>query len=351
MSAAVQETGAGPPSRVEPLLPLPFPLERRRIARPALCVVVPVFNEEAVLPRTYGELARVLDQTEVEWSLLFVNDGSRDGTAGILEQLYRADRRVGYIMLSRNFGHQSALTAGFDHAEADIVISMDGDLQHPPALIKELVAAWRDGYDIVHTRKLDTEGLSMRRSVPTRAAYRLVSRVAQVRIIPNASDYRLLDRQAHEAVRGLPERIRLYRGLTPWIGFRQCVIPYVAAGRAAGTSQYNFRQLVNLFARALFDFSPLPLHLGLFLGGAAILLSVLYLSFILVWLMLGEEAPPGWASSISVTLLLNSISLAFMGIIGAYVARIYDEVRARPAYMLSRVRPPRERDGGEEHDG
>jgi dolichol-phosphate mannosyltransferase len=307
--------------------------------------VIPVYNEERVLMRTYEELTAVLDSLKVDWSILFVNDGSRDNTVNLLAALNRRDKRVGFILLSRNFGHQAALTAGFDHADADIVISMDGDLQHPPALIRELMGAWREGYDIVHTSKLDTLGLSLKRSLPTRLAYRLIARVAQIRIIPNASDYRLLDRQAHEAVRSLPESARLYRGLTPWIGFRQCVLPYVAAARAAGTSQYSFKQFVNLFSRALFDFSSLPLHLGLFLGGVAIVLSALYFVFILVWLLLGEEAPPGWASSVSVTLLLNSITLSFMGIIGAYVARIYNEVRARPSYMLSRIQTPRKAEG------
>jgi dolichol-phosphate mannosyltransferase len=300
-----------------------------------------------VLLRTYEELAKVLNTLDVDWTLLFVNDGSKDATASVLESLYRMDNRVSYILLSRNFGHQSALTAGFDHADGDLVICMDADLQHPPPLIADLITAWRQGYDIVHTRKLDTEGLSLRRSLPTRIAYAIVLRVAQIKMIPNASDYRLLDRQAHEAIRSLPESARLYRGLTPWIGFRQCVVPFVAAERAAGSSQYSFKQLLNLFARALFDFSNLPLHLGLFLGAVAISLSSLYFIFILVWLLLGEQAPPGWASSISVTLLLNSISLAFMGIIGAYVARIYNEVRARPAYMLSRIQKHQKTDADE----
>ena len=335
------EGGTSAGQVIEPILPLPFPLEPRGGARPSVCVVIPVYNEEHVLPRMHEELAKVLGRLDLDWSILFVNDGSRDGTAAVLEGLRRSDERVGYLLLSRNFGHQAALTAGFDHAQAEVVISMDGDLQHPPRLIADLIAAWRRGYDIVHTRKLETTGLSVRRSLPTQIAYEIVARVAQIKIIPNASDYRLLDRQAHEAVRSLPESVRLYRGLTPWVGFRQCVIPYVAAERAAGTSQYNYKQLVNLFSRALFDFSSLPLHLGLLLGGVAVLFSAVYFIYILIRVVVISDPPPGWASSVSVTLLLNSISLAFMGIIGAYVARIYNEVRARPAYMLSRVQPPR----------
>ncbi len=324
---------------IETLLPLPFPLEPRDNPHPTLCVVVPVFNESYVVARAYEEISTALNAIGwLDWSILFVNDGSRDNTAAILESLFREHERVSYILFSRNFGHQAALTAGFDHADADIIVSMDGDLQHPPELIAQLLEAWRQGYDIVHTRKLETEGLSYIRRTTTWLAYKIISRVSDVRIIPNASDYRLLDRQALESVRSLPENARLYRGLTPWIGFRQCVIPYVAAERAGGTSQYGLKQLLNLFTRSLFDFSSLPLHLGLMLGGIAITLSTLYLIFILAWLLLGEGAPPGWASSISVTLLLNSVSLAFSGIIGVYVARIYNGVRARPAYMLSRIR-------------
>jgi len=324
---------------IETLLPLPFPLEPRDNPHPTLCVVVPVFNESYVVARAYEEISTALNAIGwLDWSILFVNDGSRDNTAAILESLFREHERVSYILFSRNFGHQAALTAGFDHADADIIVSMDGDLQHPPELIAQLLEAWRQGYDIVHTRKLETEGLSYIRRTTTWLAYKIISRVSDVSIIPNASDYRLLDRQALESVRSLPENARLYRGLTPWIGFRQCVIPYVAAERAGGTSQYGLKQLLNLFTRSLFDFSSLPLHLGLMLGGISITLSTLYLIFILAWLLLGEGAPPGWASSISVTLLLNSVSLAFSGIIGVYVARIYNEVRARPAYMLSRIR-------------
>lgn len=325
-------------SAVEPMMPLPYPLEQRTIERPHMCVVLPVFNEELVLLRTYEALVESLDALDVHWKVLFVNDGSRDGTVGVLESLYQRDNRVGYLLLSRNFGHQAALTAGFEHSVADIVVSMDADLQHPPALLSNLLAAWRNGYDVVHTRKLTTVGLDPGRSLVTRWAYKMIGRVSQVDIIPHASDYRLLDRQALEALRTLPEASRLYRGLTPWVGFRQCVVPYVAAERAAGISQYGFKQLFGLFARALFDFSSLPLHAGLLLGGIAVALSTVYLVFIVLWLLLGRERPPGWASTVGVTLFLNSIILAFVGIIGVYVARIYNEVRARPAYVLSRIR-------------
>src|SRR5713226_6772980 len=220
---------------IEPLLPLPFPLQVRDNRRPRVCVVIPVYNEEQVLLRTHEELSKVLNALEVDWSLLFINDGSKDGTAAVLEALFQMDSHVSYILLSRNFGHQAALTAGLDHANAEIVISMDGDLQHPPGLIADLIAAWRAGYDIVHTRKLETKGLSRTRSIPTRIAYAIVGRVSQIKIIPSASDYRLLDRQAHQAIRSLRESGRLYGGLTPWIGYCFCVIDSAATERAGGT--------------------------------------------------------------------------------------------------------------------
>jgi polyisoprenyl-phosphate glycosyltransferase len=326
-------------SRPEPLEPLPYPLEERDTPhRTRLCVVIPAFNEEAVLPQTRRALTAALDVLDVDWSVLFVNDGSRDRSAPVLEQLHREDPRFGYVLLSRNFGHQAALSAGLDHAYGDVVITMDADLQHPPELLRALVDAWRQGFDVVHTRKVSTVGLSRWRRAMTHVAYAFIGRVAGIRIIPQASDYRLIDARALEALRSLPEVARLYRGLTSWVGFRQCVIPYVAAERAGGESHYSLRQLVTLGARSLFDFSDIFLHAALVVGSLGVFLSTLYLIFILGWVVVGRTAPPGWVSSISVTIVLNSILLFFVGIISVYVARIYREVRRRPTYIVSRVR-------------
>jgi dolichol-phosphate mannosyltransferase len=330
----------------EPLEPLPFPLEQRDASnRPRLCVVVPAFDEATVLPRTSRALAAALDALDVDWTVLIVNDGSRDRSVGVLEQLHREDSRFGYVLLSRNFGHQAALSAGLDHVEGDLVITMDADLQHPPEMLRALVDAWRQGFDVVHTRKISTAGLSGWRRAVTPVVYSFVTRVAGIRIIPQASDYRLMDRGALEALRSLPEVARLYRGLTSWVGFRQCVIPYVAAERAGGESHYSIRQLVTLGARSLFDFSDIFLHAALAVGSLGVFLSALYLLFILGWVVVGRTAPPGWVSSISVTIVLNSILLFFVGIIGVYVARIYREVRRRPTYIVSRVRRAVRQDG------
>jgi glycosyltransferase involved in cell wall biosynthesis len=344
-SAATGPATAGQVGRPEPLEPLPFPLEERRTPqRPRLCVVVPAYNEEAVLEPASRALAASLDALHADWSVLFVNDGSRDRSPGVLEQLHRADPRFEYLLLSRNFGHQAALTAGLDHAEGDVIVTMDADLQHPPEMLASLLEAWRQGYDIVHTRKITTIGLSAWRRAVTPIAYSFIQRVAGIRIIPHASDYRLMDAGVLEALRSLPEVARLYRGLTSWVGFRQCVVPYVAAERAGGTPQYSLRQLLTLGARSLFDFSDAFLHAGLFLGSIGVLLSAIYLAFILTWALLGQNMPPGWVSSISVTIIMDTILLFFLGIMGVYLARIYREVRHRPTYIVSFSR--RNRPGG-----
>lgn len=332
-------SAASPVGRPEPLEPLPFPLEERPFSeRPRLCVVIPAFNEEAVLERTSRALATSLDALNVDWSVLIVNDGSRDNSGRVLDHLNRADPRFGYLLLSRNFGHQAALTAGLDHADGDVIVTMDADLQHPPELLRSLLDAWRQGFDVVHTRKVDTVGLSGWRRAVTPVAYSFIHRVAGVRIIPQASDYRLMDARALEALRSLPEVARLYRGLTSWVGFRQCVMPYVAAERAGGQSQYSLRQLLTLGARSLFDFSDIFLHAGLVIGSLGLLLSAVYLAFILAWVVFGRNTPPGWVSSMSVTIVMDSILLFFLGIVGVYVARIYREVRRRPAYLVSLAR-------------
>jgi dolichol-phosphate mannosyltransferase len=297
--------------------------------------VIPVFNEEAVLERMSRELSAALEKLDVDWRVLFVNDGSRDGSARVLEEMHERDRRFGYLLLSRNFGHQAALNAGLDRAEGDLQVTMDADLQHPPSLLPTLLDAWRRGFDVVHTRKLGTRGLPLVRRLLTGLAYSMARRVTGLAIIPQASDYRLMDANVTTAVRSMPEVARLYRGLAPWVGFRQAVLPFVAPERAGGRSQYSFRQLLTLFARSLLDFSDFFLHAGLAVGLVGLGLSGAYLAFILGWLLLGRSVPPGWASSLSVTLVLNSIVLFFLGIVGVYVARIYREVRRRPSYIVS----------------
>jgi dolichol-phosphate mannosyltransferase len=327
----------GPAPAIEQVGALPIPLEPRT-HDPKVVLVVPAHDEEEVIDVAFGEISSVMEALGLEWSILFVNDGSGDATLDVLERLYQQDGRVSYISLSRNFGHQSALAAGLDHAAGDVVITMDADLQHPPALILTLLEAWRRGYDIVHTRKVDTAEMGRVRRLITRAAYRAIGATANVEFIAQASDFRLFDARAQAAIRELPERGRLYRGLARWIGFRQAVVAFHAAPRIAGSPSYGFRQLASLFGRAFFDFSNVPLRAALVLGSAAILLCVGYVAFVLVALVVGKAIPPGFVSLIFAFVFLSSVNLTMIGVLGVYVARIHEEVRARPTYVVARSR-------------
>jgi len=322
---------------IEQLGPLPVPLEPRS-ASPTVVLVVPARDEEEVIPRAFAEITRVMDTLGVRWSIIFVNDGSCDSTLDVLEELYRRDGRVSYISLSRNFGHQSALAAGLDHAVGDVVITMDADLQHPPEVIPTLLEAWQHGYDVVHTRKVETEELGGLRRFFTRLAYGAIGATANVEFIAQASDFRLLDAHVQQAIRELPERGRLYRGLSRWVGFRQAVVPFHAARRVAGSPSYGFRQLASLFGRAFFDFSNVPLRAALVLGTGAILLCMAYLVFVLVAWIVGKSIPPGFVSLIFAFGFLSSVNLTMIGVLGVYIARIHEEVRARPTYLVARNR-------------
>jgi glycosyltransferase involved in cell wall biosynthesis len=322
---------------IEQVGPLPLPLEPRA-HDPSVVLVVPAFDEEEVLPATHAEITRVMETLGVDWSIVFVNDGSRDHTLDVLEDLYRRDERVSYISLSRNFGHQSALAAGLDHADGDVVITLDADLQHPPELIATLLDAWREGYDVVHTRKLETEELGHFKRLVRQVGYRAIGATANVEFIAQASDFRLLDAEAQQAVRELPERSRLYRGLSRWVGLRQAVVPFRASARAAGTPTYTFRQRISVFGRAFFDFSNVPLRAALVLGTVAIILCAAYLAFVLVAYIAGKSIPSGYVTLIFVTGFLSSVNLTMIGVLGIYISRIHEEVRGRPTYLVARKR-------------
>jgi polyisoprenyl-phosphate glycosyltransferase len=322
---------------IEQVGPLPIPLEPRA-TQPTVVLVVPAHNEEDAIGLLFAETSKVMGSLGVEWSIIFVNDGSRDSTLGLLEELYQRDDRVSYISLSRNFGHQSALAAGLDHAFGDVVITMDADLQHPPEVIPTLIHAWQQGYDVVHTRKIETTELGVTRRFFTRLAYGAIHATASVEFIAQASDFRLLDAHAQRAIHELPERGRLYRGLARWVGFRQAVVPFHAARRVAGSPSYGFRQLASLFGRAFFDFSNVPLRAALILGTTAIVLCIAYLIFVLVAFAVGKAIPPGFVSLIFAFGFLSSVNLTMIGVLGVYVARIHEEVRARPTYLVARSR-------------
>ena len=299
---------------------------------PTYSIVIPVHNEQESLRELQRRLLDVLPQLDGDVEVILVDDGSTDLSYPLMLDLHRADARFKSVHLARNFGHQLAITAGLDLACGDAVIVMDGDLQHPPELLPELAARWRDGYDVVYGAMSErSEGWLKRNTA--RVFYRLLGRLASVEI-PPAGDFRLADRRVVEAFRAMPERNRFVRGMFAWLGFRQIAVPYVAPPRFAGSSKYTLRRMLRLATDGLLSFSTTPLRLVLDLGFVVSLLSFLFGIATLVSKFAGVFLVPGWLTIVLVTSFIGGIQLIVVGVVGEYVGRIYDEVKARPLYLV-----------------
>lgn len=303
-----------------------------------LTVVLPCHNEEPNLRPLLDRLLPVLDSLDLRaWELVFIDDGSTDGTAALLDDLAAAHPGVRAIHFSRNFGHQAALSAGLDAATGDAVVLMDADLQDPPEVIPRLVERWREGFDVVYAiRQKRKEGLAMRFAYAT--FYRSLRALADVDTPLDAGDFCLLDRRIVEIIRSLPERNRFLRGLRSWAGFRQTGVVYERDPRHAGDSKYGFSQLLELALSGYVGFSVAPLRLAGILGLAASALGLFLAAYTIVIRLSGVPAPSGWASVFAAVLFVGGVQLLVLGVIGEYLGRVYDEVRDRPLYVVrSRV--------------
>jgi dolichol-phosphate mannosyltransferase len=307
-----------------------------------LCLVTPCYNEEEVIEKFYAEVKPVLQALAgLNHRLVFVDDGSRDRTLERLNALALRDPAVRVYALSRNFGHQIALTAGLDVARGDAVIMMDSDLQHPPGLIPEMVRLWREGNDIVSAVRQTTKKSGPFKRLSSAVFYSLINFLSDTHIVRGAADFCLLSRPAHRALRRLPERHRFLRGMVSWIGFKRAFVFFEAPDRAAGRSKYTLFKMLQLAFTATFSFSATPIRLATQLGVFTVLLSLLYLIFIMACYFLGSNLVPGWASIIFVVTFLGGVQLAFVGILGEYIARIFEEVKRRPLYVFKQ-KPPAE---------
>ncbi len=310
--------------------------------RRRLSVVAPAYNEVEGIAHFVDALFEVLDRMPYESTVLLVDDGATDGTGEVLDRLQAArPDRIGVIHLSRNFGHQAALTAGMDYADGDAVICMDADMQHPPALIPELVACWEQGYDIVQAARRQTAEIGWFKQVTAKVFYALINYLSSTRIEPNASDFRLLSRRVVEVFRkDLRERDRFIRGLVSWVGFRYCCIEFDAPPRFAGRSSYSLAKMFNLARAGMISFSKAPLKIASFLGLIVSSLSLLYgLYAIVMFLFFRRAVIPGWASTILVGTFLGGCQLLFLGLIGEYIATMFDEIKARPVYVIAAMQP------------
>jgi glycosyltransferase involved in cell wall biosynthesis len=299
-----------------------------------LDVVAPVFNEEACLERFHAELSAALRGLPYRWRLILVDDGSTDGTPELCRALAARDPAVQYVRLSRNFGHQAALTAGLDVADADAVVTMDSDLQHPPSAIPAFVEAWERGAELVAGVRGEAE-LPLAKRLLSRAFYRVLNRVSNVPIVPDAPDFRLLDAKVVAAIRSMREQSRFLRGMYSWIGFRQVAVPYRQAGRAAGRSKYDTRQMGRLALAAMLSFSRAPLRLATWVGLGVSLLSFAYGVYAIVQAVVLRATLPGWPSLAVLISFLSGIQLLTLGLFGEYLGQVLDESKRRPLYLVA----------------
>ena len=305
---------------------------------PTYSLVVPIFNEEAVIPVLLKRLDGLLDTLDAPGEVIFVDDGSKDTSAIVIEAKTRVDQRYRLIKLSRNFGHQIAITVGLDHSAGRAVIVMDADLQDPPEIVLEMIAKWKDGYEIVSAERASRQGESRFKRATADLFYRLMGKLGDVSMARNAGDFRLVDRKALDCFLAMPERDRFVRGMFAWIGFRQGTVTFDRPSRAAGESKYPLRKMIGLAANEIISFSDAPLRLSLWAGGAVSALAFIYgLSVIGRWALSDPTLERGWSSTIVIIAALGGANMLMTGVIGLYVGRIYAEAKGRPLYIVERA--------------
>jgi glycosyltransferase involved in cell wall biosynthesis len=316
------------------------PVDARKNARHSLSIVVPVFNEEAVLRDFHRRLAVVLDRLPADAEILYINDGSRDGTKAVLGELHRTDARVAVIDLSRNFGKEVAMSAGLDMARGDAVVVIDADLQDPPERIPDMIGAWRDGHDVVLMRRRSRAQESWLKKMTARVFYRAMGSIGTIDIPANVGDFRLLSRRAVDALRQFPERARFMKGLFAWIGFSSTEIEYDRDGRLAGKTKWNYWRLWNFALEGITSFSVVPLKLASYAGLLTALAAFVYGVKIIVWTLLYSDPVAGYPTLVVLVLFLGGLQLMALGFIGEYLARMFIEVKQRPLYLVQRHLPP-----------
>ena len=300
---------------------------------PVLSVVLPVYDEAETLEALRARLVPVLERHAERFEVLFVDDGSRDGSAALLDRFHAEDPRLKVIHFSRNFGHQAALQAGLDASAGDAVVLMDADLQDPPELLADLVARWRDGYHVVYAVRRRRRESALKRAAYA-AFYRTMRVIAEIDVPLDAGDFCLLDRRVVDALVALRERNRFLRGLRSWVGFRQIGVEYDRDARHAGEPKYTLRKLMGLALSGYIGFSAMPLRFAVALGAVAAALGFLLAIGTLATKLLGIYSPRGWVSTVAVMLFMGGVQLLVLGVIGEYLGRVYDEVKARPLYIV-----------------
>jgi len=299
----------------------------------SLQVLLPAHNESGNIRPIYDEIRKALDATVYEYRILFVDDGSTDDTLDRIKELASVDRRVNFIELSRNFGHQNAIKAGLDHCEADVVVMMDCDLQHPPSLIADMLTWYEKGYDIVRTRRRQATHEGHLKRTTSRLFYRFMNSISDVKLEEGSADFRLLSGSAVSQLRTFGEFDLFYRGLVKWMGFRQVCIDYDPSPRYAGETKYSYRKMIGFGLKGLTSFSTKPLYFSAYMGVTFSALSLLYLPYVLWGLWTGHYVP-GWSSILVTIVFFGGLQLMILGIIGIYIAKIFLQSKQRPHYII-----------------
>jgi dolichol-phosphate mannosyltransferase len=302
---------------------------------PVFSIIVPVYNEASCLDELHRRIAGVMKSLGDEWEIVFVDDGSLDGSTDVIRRLAAADKHVRPVIFARNFGHQIAVTAGMDYSRGKALVIIDADLQDPPEVILELAAKWREGYEVVYAVRAEREGETWFKTFSASLFYRVIFRITDVKIPLDTGDFRLLDRKVVDILNQMRERHRFLRGMSAWVGFRQIGIPYKRAARFAGETKYPFNKMLKLALNAITGFSYFPLQLATYVGFFAAGISIMAIPIVVIMRIAGSQAFFGQASALIAVLFLGGVQLISLGILGEYLGRVYDEVKGRPLYIVS----------------
>jgi len=301
---------------------------------PTFSIIAPIYNELTNIPELYRRVKETLDATGEAWELVMVDDGSSDGSMEKICELAQQDGRVRPVIFARNFGHQIAVTAGLDYARGQAVTIIDADLQDPPEVILDLIAKWREGYEVVYAVRAEREGESWFKLFTASLFYRMIAAITDVKIPLDTGDFRLLDHKVVKVMQQMRERHRFLRGMSAWVGFKQVGVQYKRAARLSGQTKYPFRKMFKLAWNAITGFSYVPLQMATYLGFISAGLSILVIPVVAIMRLTGSEAFFGQASTLIAVLFLGGVQLISLGILGEYVGRLYDEAKGRPLYIV-----------------
>ncbi len=303
--------------------------------QPVYTIIAPIYNEIKCIDELYTQIVKVMDSTGEPWEMVWIDDGSRDGSTDRIRYYAELDPRIRPVIFARNFGHQIAVTAGLDYSRGQAVVIIDADLQDPPEVILELISKWKEGYQVVYAVRSEREGESWFKTFTAAQFYRMIDKITDVKIPLDTGDFRLMDRKVIDVLNSMREKHRFLRGMSSWVGFKQVGVPYKRHARFAGETKYPLKKMLLLALNAITSFSYFPLQLATYIGFIAAGISILAIPIVILTRVFGAQAFFGQATTLIAVLFLGGVQLISLGILGEYIGRVYDEVKGRPLYIVS----------------